>query len=182
MHICITWLSRVKATFITKSPFSCTSSGKDHGFRHSSHSALHVGLASIQGINMGLIIKSLWPSDAIWYWSEWVIKFYSLFPTMWHWSSGSTLVKVMACCLMAPSHYLNQCWLSIKGVLWHSLKSNSTSADELKSVKCVRWLHFKMTTTTPRSWWVNAQMLKCHAWYPPAIGSLLATVINYRQF
>ena len=25
-------------------------------------------------------------------------------------SSGSTLVQVMACCLMAPSHYLNQWW------------------------------------------------------------------------
>ena len=25
----------------------------------------------------------------------------------------------MACCLMAPSHYLNQCWLIISKVLWH---------------------------------------------------------------
>ena len=25
--------------------------------------------------------------------------------------SRSTLAQVMACCLMAPSHYLNQCWL-----------------------------------------------------------------------
>ena len=24
---------------------------------------------------------------------------------------GSTLAQVMACCLTAPSHYLNQCWL-----------------------------------------------------------------------
>ena len=24
---------------------------------------------------------------------------------------GATLVKIMACCLMAPSHYLNQCRL-----------------------------------------------------------------------
>ena len=24
--------------------------------------------------------------------------------------SGSTLAQAMACCLMAPSHYLNQCW------------------------------------------------------------------------
>ena len=27
--------------------------------------------------------------------------------------SGSKLVKVMACCLSAPNHYLNQCWLII---------------------------------------------------------------------
>ena len=31
----------------------------------------------------------------------------------------------MACCLTAPSHYLNQCWLIIKSVvLWHSPESN----------------------------------------------------------
>ena len=29
---------------------------------------------------------------------------------------GSTLAQVMACCLMAPSHYLNQCWLTISEV------------------------------------------------------------------
>ena len=40
------------------------------------------------------MINSLWPSDAIW----------------WH-SCGSALAEVMACCLMTPSHYLNQCWL-----------------------------------------------------------------------
>ena len=40
--------------------------------------------------------NSLWPSDAI-----------------WQQGSRSTLVQVMACCLTAPSHYLNQCWLII---------------------------------------------------------------------
>ena len=38
----------------------------------------------------------LWPGDFIY----------------WH-RSGSTLVQVMAGCLTAPSHYLNQCWLPI---------------------------------------------------------------------
>ena len=39
---------------------------------------------------------SMWLSYAIWcYWS------------------GSTLVQVMTCCLRAPSHFLNQCWLII---------------------------------------------------------------------
>ena len=36
----------------------------------------------------------------------------------WH-KSWSTLAQVMACCLMAPSHYLNQCWLIISEVPWH---------------------------------------------------------------
>ena len=51
----------------------------------------------------GLWVNSLGPSDAIWRCKSW-----------------STLVQVMACCLMAPSHYLNQCWLIISKVLWHS--------------------------------------------------------------
>ena len=32
----------------------------------------------------------------------------------------------MACCLTAPSHYLNQCWLVIKDVLWLAPESNFT--------------------------------------------------------
>ena len=39
--------------------------------------------------------------------------------------SGSTMAQVIACCQMAPSHYLNQCWL-ICGVQWHSSKGNFT--------------------------------------------------------
>ena len=54
-------------------------------------------------------INSLWPSDAIW----------------WH-RSGSTLAQVMACYLMAPSLYLNQYWLIISEVLWHSPEGNFT--------------------------------------------------------
>ena len=44
-------------------------------------------------------INSLRPADAIW-------RF------------GSTLVKVMLCCLTTPSHYLNQCWLITPKVQW----------------------------------------------------------------
>ena len=40
--------------------------------------------------------------------------------------SGSTLAQVMACCLMAPSHYLNQCWFIISRVQWHPSESNFT--------------------------------------------------------
>ena len=49
------------------------------------------------------IRNSLWPSDI-----------------MWQHTSVSTLTQVMACCLAAPSHYLNQCWCIISEVLWHS--------------------------------------------------------------
>ena len=50
-----------------------------------------------------LSINSLWPGDAI-----------------WRHGARSTLAQVMACCLMAPSHDLNQCWLIIGEVPWHS--------------------------------------------------------------
>ena len=55
------------------------------------------------------IINSSWPSDAI-----------------WQYESGSTLAQVMACCLMAPSHCLNQCQFLISEALWHSTESNVT--------------------------------------------------------
>ena len=54
-------------------------------------------------------LNSLWPSDTIW----------------WH-ESRSTLALVMACCLMAPSHYLNQCWLIISEVIWLTPEENFT--------------------------------------------------------
>ena len=47
----------------------------------------------------------MWPSDGIW----------------WH-RSDSTLAQVMACYMMGPSHYLNQIWFFICGVLWHSIE------------------------------------------------------------
>ena len=49
-------------------------------------------------------VNSLWSSD-----------------TIRRQGTESTLAQVMACCLMAPSHYVNQCWLIISKVLWHSL-------------------------------------------------------------
>ena len=54
-------------------------------------------------------LDALWTSDANW-WQR----------------SELTLAQVMACCLKSPSHYLNQCWLITKGVLWHSNESNFT--------------------------------------------------------
>ena len=54
----------------------------------------------LQKPHVSLSINSLWPSD-----------------TKWRHRYGSTLAQVMACCLTAPSHYLNQCWLIISEVL-----------------------------------------------------------------
>ena len=60
----------------------------------------------------------------------WYISFNSLWPSdaIWRHISGSTLAQVMACCLTAPSHYLNQCWLIISEVRWQSPGDNSTKS------------------------------------------------------
>ena len=55
------------------------------------------------------LFNLLGPSDAIW-WQR----------------SGLTLGKVMAWCLTAPSHHMNQCWLIISKVEWHSSKGQFT--------------------------------------------------------
>ena len=37
--------------------------------------------------------------------------------THWHWGNHmSPLIQAMTCCLTSPSHYLNQCWLTIAPV------------------------------------------------------------------
>ena len=70
--------------------------------------------------------------------------------------SWSTLAQVTLCCLTAPSHYLNQSWLLIRKVLWHSSESNFTA-----SAQAMHWvwkLYFKLTVntvTSPRGQWVN---------------------------
>ena len=52
-------------------------------------------------------INSLGPSDAI-----------------WRQRPGSPLAQVMAWCLTASSHYLNQCWLIMNLMLWHPPENN----------------------------------------------------------
>ena len=58
--------------------------------------------------------------------------------TIWRHKSGSTLAQVMACCLTAPSHYLNQCWLIISKVQWHSSECNFTKIPQ-PSVTEISW-------------------------------------------
>ena len=72
-----------------------------------------------------------------------VIDIISLGPSdvIWRQGSRSTLAQVMACCLMASSHYLNQCWLMISDVLWHSPDSNSTENVKIFIVE----MNFKFT-------------------------------------
>ena len=83
------------------------------------------------------LFNSLWYSDAIW----------------WH-NSESILVQSIACCSMPSYHHLNQCWIIIKGTLWHSPESNFTR--NAKKFYPYRKIHFKITATSPRGQWANS--------------------------
>ena len=86
-----------------------------------------------------ILFNSLRPSDAIW--------------RQWFWT---TLAQVMACCLTAPSHYLNQCWLIIRGVLWHTSESSFAGiAQGIDSGYEFEKDILKNIFKSPRGQWVN---------------------------
>ena len=86
------------------------------------------------------LFNSLWPNDSI-----------------WQHRSRSTLAQVMACCLMAPSHYLNQCWLIFSKVKWHSVEGNLTRDSKPFNHwnKLENYLS-KISFKSPRGQWVNS--------------------------
>ena len=106
----------------------------------------HRNICWIQSILLVIVhqpvLNSLWPSDAIW----------------WH-RSGSTLAQVMACCLTAPSHYLNQCWLIISKVQWQSPEGNLTrDASAINYYNQLENYLPKISFKSPRGQWVNVKI------------------------
>ena len=71
------------------------------------------------------------------------------FDAIWQHRSVWILDQVMVCCLMAPSHYLDQCWLTNKSVLWYSPDSNFPWS----AMKLTHWGQDKMAaiSQTPHS-------------------------------
>ena len=112
-------------------------------------------------VHINFAFNSLRPSDAIW--------------RQWFWT---TLAQVMACCLTAPSHYLNQCWLIIRGVLWHTSESSFAGiAQGIDSGYEFEKDILKNIFKSPRGQWVNSISLThwgrvtnlsvsklCHLW------------------
>ena len=93
--------------------------------------------------------NSLWPSDAI-----------------RRQGSRSTLVQVMACCLMAPSHYLNQCWQIISEVQWHSYQGDFTSdASTISHRNPFENYLSKILSKSPRGQWVKVNTMTKMAWW-----------------
>ena len=74
--------------------------------------------------------------------SQWV-------KTLWQHSFGSILGQIVACCLTAPIHYLNHCWLIIRLVQWHSSEGK-----------------FAGDTSTITEITLNNTCIKCHSNLP----------------
>ena len=75
----------------------------------------------------------------------------------WSWT---TLAQVMACCLTAPSHYLNQCWLITRGVLWHTSESSFAGiAQGIDSGYEFEKDILKNIFKSPRGQWVNFKLV-----------------------
>ena len=69
-------------------------------------------------ISFLLIFNSLWHTDAIW----WLM-----------WGYVSAFGQLMACCLMAPSKCLKQCWLTINGVRLLTLQWRHNGRDGISN-------------------------------------------------
>ena len=69
--------------------------------------------------------------------------------------AGSTLDQVMACCLTAPSHYLNQCWIIICDVLMHLHQSIHTERQATILYNRFENYTFRITATSPKAQWLK---------------------------
>ena len=88
--------------------------------------------------------------------------------TICHHKSESTLTQVLAYCLTAPSHYLNQCWLTINKVLWHLFQATSnvflyprfiSYTHDINPQVVFEIYTFKITATSPREQWDKVHIL-----------------------
>ena len=83
-------------------------------------------------------LNSLWPSDAI-----------------WRHRCGSILAQVMACCLTAPNHYLNQWGLMVSTDQWRLSRGNFTRYPKHQSQKSASICLDKFFFKSPRGQWVK---------------------------
>ena len=86
--------------------------------------------------------------------------------TMWRHKFMSTLAQIMACCLTAPSHYLNQCWLIISMVPWHSPKGYFTRNTSAINNENELEMHLSnISLKFPRGQWVKINTWCWSHWY-----------------
>ena len=75
--------------------------------------------------------------------------------TIWWHRTGSTLAQVMACCLTAPSHYLNECWFLISKAQWHSPWEVEAVNPWLEFEICLFKMPLLLLLLSPRGQWVK---------------------------
>ena len=100
-----------------------------------------LSVACVHAFFIVLYFNLLRPSDAI-----------------WRQRSGSTLAQVMACCLTAPSHYLNLRWFIISKVKWHSSKSKFTRDNSVIN----HWNYLKFHSNFPGANELNDRIMQLH--------------------
>ena len=95
-------------------------------------------------------VNSLWPSDA-----------------MCQHRSGSPLAQVMAWCLTAPSHYLNQCWLIIRQVSSLHLRATSQTPPPPITKISLKITYLKLHWNLPGANGLNliTHLELCWQWY-----------------
>ena len=98
--------------------------------------------------------RGQWVSDFIW--GSRHLNSSRSSDAIWQHRSGSTLAQVMACCLTAPSHYLNQRWFIVSEVLWHAPERNFTVIDQVDILYSeLENYNVKIIVTCRRGQWVN---------------------------
>ena len=132
---------------------------------------------------LGHYFNTLWPSDSI------MIRRHRL-----RWIQA----QLMACCLMATSHHLNQCWLSSSEVQWHSPSYENKPAKPRilnPSLTVAHWplqhfldfchhhqrdvhIHLAWTVTYSFSGTTGSLKIKQH-WNSREMWSLLESLINH---
>ena len=118
---------------------------------------------SLGGGIIKLFFTALWPSDAI-----------------WRHRFGSTLTSVMACCLTAPSHYLNQCWpMFTNGALWQEV----FMIDEKRGSK-IRYYYNMVNYANPiYGVAIICHQVRCSHWgHPSLFHTATSLLIWYKMF
>ena len=89
------------------------------------------------------------------------VNLFRLGDVVWQQRSGSILVQVVACCLMAPRNYLIPCWLINNIDSWHPSEINLIGCAQEFNLQHELQNHtFDITVTSPRGQWVNLLMDK----------------------
>ena len=77
-----------------------------------------------------------------------------------HTNEKSTVAQVMAWCLMAPSQYLNKCWLIIEVVLCHCLKTQWVNSVP-PYVRKLQFMYEAIRTSGKCRWNIYCTSSKC---------------------